>query len=190
VVERETKETRIRVELNLDGQGTVDVSTGVGFFDHMLTAAMTHGFFDLILKASGDHEIDDHHTVEDAGIVLGQAFARALGDFSGIRRFGEALVPMDDALARVAVDLCRRPYLSFQAPVEQEKIGRFDTQLVEEFWRAFVNASGATLHIDGLRGKNAHHLFEAVFKAAGRALDSACQPEPRSQGVLSSKGAL
>ena len=190
VVERETRETRIRAELNLDGRGAVEVRTGVGFFDHMLTAAMMHGFFDLTLTADGDHEIDDHHTVEDAGIVLGQAFSQALGDFSGIRRFGEATVPMDDALARAAVDLCRRPFLVFHVPTKREKVGRFDTQLIEEFWRAFVNACGATLHIDGLRGKNMHHLFEAAFKAAGRALDRACQLEPRSQGALSSKGTL
>ena len=189
-IERETRETRIRAELNLDGTGQVQVNTGVGFFDHMLTSAMVHGFFDLKLEAEGDTHVDDHHTVEDTGIVLGQAFNRALGDFSGIRRFGEAAVPMDEALARVTVDLSRRPYLVYEAPITCDKVGTFDTQLVEEFWRAFAVHLGANLHIDLVRGKNMHHVFEAIFKAAGRSLDQAVSLEPRAAGAVSTKGVL
>jgi imidazoleglycerol-phosphate dehydratase len=176
--------------LNLDGAGLVQIDTGVGFFDHMLTAAMVHGFFDLKLEAAGDLQVDDHHTVEDVGIVLGQAFARALGDFSGIRRFGDAAVPMDEALARVTVDLSRRPFLVYEAPITCEKVGTFDSQLVEEFWRAFAVNLGANLHVDLVRGKNMHHVFEAIFKAAGRALDQASSREPRASGAVSTKGVL
>ena len=189
-VERETKETKISAVLNLDGTGSIEVETGVGFLNHMITSAMLHGFFDLTLTAKGDLEIDDHHTVEDAGIVLGQAFKQALGDFSGIRRFGEASAPMDESLARAAVDLSRRPFLVFSAPLTCEKIGTFDTQLVEEFWRAFAHACGATMHLEVSHGKNMHHMVEAIFKAAGRALDAATRPEPRAVGVLSAKGML
>jgi len=189
-VKRETKETRIEAVLNLDGQGQVRVETGVGFFDHMLASAMVHGFFDLTLTAQGDTYIDDHHTVEDAGLVLGQAFQEALGDFAKIKRFGEALVPMDEALVRAVVDLSRRPCLVFTAPLKAEKVGTFDVELIEEFWRAFVNSCGANLHLEALRGENTHHIFEAMFKAAGRALDRATQTEPRAAGVTSTKGVL
>jgi imidazoleglycerol-phosphate dehydratase len=190
VVERKTKETQISARLNLDGSGQVEVDTGIGFFDHVLSAAMVHGYFDLSLKARGDRHVDDHHTVEDTGIVLGRAFKEALGDFGGIHRFGEAAAPMDEALARAVVDLSRRPCLVFEAPMTAEKIGAFDCQLVQEFWQAFVNNCGANLHIDVVRGRNMHHVFEAVFKAAGRALDQATQEDPRSHGVTSTKGVL
>ncbi|MFH1137636.1 MAG: imidazoleglycerol-phosphate dehydratase HisB [Pseudomonadota bacterium] len=189
-VERRTKETNITAELNLDGAGLVQVRTGVGFLDHMLNSAMVHGFFDLTLDAQGDVQVDDHHTVEDVGIVLGQAFNRALGDFSGIRRFGQASAPMDEALAQASVDLSRRPCLFFAAPLTCEKIGTFDVQLVEEFWRAFCLHSGANLHLEAVRGRNMHHIVEALFKAAGRALDQATQLEPRARGVISTKGTL
>lgn len=190
-VMRNTKETRINVDLTLDGSGQVDIRTGVGFFDHMLAAAMTHGYFDVTVEAAGDIQVDDHHTVEDVGIVLGQAFSQALGDFGGIRRFGESSAPMEEALARAAVDLSRRPCLVFDVPITCEKIGSFDAQLVEEFWRAFVTHSGANLHLEVSRGRNMHHVFEAVFKAAGRALDQATQPEPRAANrVTSTKGVL
>ena len=189
-VERKTKETNITAELNIDGSGLVNVKTGVGFFDHMLNSAMVHGFFDLDLQAQGDIHVDDHHTVEDAGIVLGMCFSRALGDFSGIRRFGQSSVPMDEALAQAVVDLSRRPFLFYEAPSTCEKIGTFDVQLVEEFWRAFCLHSGANLHLEAVRGRNMHHVVEAVFKAAGRALDQASQLEPRAKGVTSTKGTL
>ncbi len=189
-VERVTRETKISAALKLDGAGKAEVATGVGFLDHMLTSAMTHGFFDLKLTAEGDYHVDDHHTVEDVGIVLGQCFQQALGDFAGIRRFGEATVPMEEALARAALDLSRRPCLVFDAPITSEKIGTFDSQLVEEFWRAFCIHSGANLHLEVFRGRNMHHVFEAVFKAAGRALDMAVRIEPRAAGVISTKGVL
>lgn len=189
-VTRETKETKISAALKLDGQGLVEVSTGVGFLDHMITSAMVHGFFDLKLQAEGDVQIDDHHTVEDVGIVLGRAFNQSLGDFSSIKRFGEASVPMDEALARVALDLSNRPALVFSTPVTSEKVGSFETQLVEEFWRAFSNSGGVTLHIEVTRGRNMHHIFEAIFKAAGRALDIATTLEPRTKSVTSTKGTI
>lgn len=189
-VERQTKETQIKASLNLDGRGQVEVKSGVGFLDHMLASAMVHGYFDLKLTAAGDVGVDDHHTVEDVGIVLGQAFRKALGDFGGIRRFGQAAVPMEEALARAAVDLSRRAGLVFAVPITCEKIGTFDTQLVEEFWRAFVQNCGANLHLEVSRGRNMHHVFEALFKAAGRALDQATQLEPRAAGVTSTKGVL
>ena len=189
-VSRQTKETRISAELILDGAGRVEVDTGVGFLDHMISSAMIHGYFDLKLKAEGDTQIDDHHTVEDVGIVLGTAFNQALGDFSSIKRFGEAGVPMDEALARVVLDLSKRPALVFSVPVTSEKVGEFETQLVEEFWRAFSNYCEATIHIEVTRGRNMHHIFEAMFKAAGRALDVAVAPEPRAEGVTSTKGTL
>ena len=189
-VSRETKETRITAKLKLDGSGQVEVKTGVGFFDHMLTSAMVHGFFDLELTAEGDTHVDDHHTVEDVGIVLGQAFAQALGDFTGIRRFGQADVPMDEALARAAVDLSRRPVLVCVAEFPTEKAGSFDTQLVEEFWRGFVTHAGVNLHLEAVRGRNSHHMIEAMFKAAGRALDQASSLEPRAKGAVSTKGVL
>ena len=189
-VVRQTRETEISAVLKLDGSGIVSIETGIGFFDHMLNAAMVHGFFDLELKARGDTHIDDHHTVEDTGIVLGRAFSEALGDHRGIRRFGHAFVPMDESLGRVCIDLSRRPLLVYEVPAPTEKCGAFDTELMEEFWRAFSIHSGANIHIDLLRGRNTHHIFEAVFKAAGRALDQACGIEPRVSGVVSTKGVL
>lgn len=189
-VERHTKETRIKARLNLDGSGQVSVQTGVGFFDHVLTSAMVHGYFDLELNAVGDTHVDDHHTVEDVGIVLGQVFQQALGDYGGIQRFGHAFIPMDESLAFAAVDLSRRPFLVFELQATVEKIGSFDTQLVEEFWRGFAVHAGATLHLSAVRGRNMHHLYEALFKAAGRALDQATRPEPRARGVTSTKGTL
>ena len=189
-VERETRETRITASLRLDGSGQVEIDTGVGFLDHMLTSAMVHGFFDLVLKAQGDTHVDDHHTVEDVGIVLGQAFNQALDDFTGIKRFGQALVPMDEALAGAVIDLSRRPYLVFEAPLDHGKVGGFDIQLVEEFWRGFTVHCGANLHLDVIRGKNTHHIIEAIFKAAGKALDQATQTETRISGALSTKGTI
>lgn len=189
-VTRRTKETSISASLNLDGSGMVEVKTGVGFFDHMVHSAMVHGYFDLTVLADGDTYVDDHHTVEDVGIVLGQAFNQALGDFGGIKRFGHAEVPMEEALARVTVDLSRRPCLVYVSDIKTEKVGTFDTELVEEFLRAFCNNMGANMHVEVVRGKNSHHVIEAIFKAMGRALDTATTMEPRAQGVTSTKGAL
>jgi imidazoleglycerol-phosphate dehydratase len=189
-VTRRTKETNISANLDLDGSGKVEVKTGVGFFDHMVHSAMVHGYFDLSIIAEGDTHVDDHHTVEDVGIVLGQAFSEALGDFGGIKRFGHAEVPMEEALARVALDLSRRPCLVYVNDLKNEKVGSFDTELVEEFLRAFSNNMGANMHVEVVRGKNGHHVIEAIFKAMGRALDAATMPESRAQGVTSTKGAL
>ena len=189
VVERETKETRIRLELELDGQGRAEISTGLGFFDHMLTHVAFHGYFDLTLAAQGDLHVDAHHTVEDVGICLGQAFKQALGDRAGLTRYGGAFVPMDEALAQVVVDLSNRPLLkvSGQRP---GAAGGFDGQLAEEFWRALALHAGLTLHVRLLYGDNDHHLLEAAFKALGRALDQATSSEPRAKGVVSTKGVL
>jgi imidazoleglycerol-phosphate dehydratase len=189
VVERETKETRIRLELELDGQGRAEISTGLGFFDHMLTHVAFHGYFDLTLAAQGDLHVDAHHTVEDVGICLGQAFKQALGDRAGLTRYGSAFVPMDEALAQVVVDLSNRPLLkvSGQRP---GAAGGFDGQLAEEFWRALALHAGLTLHVRLLYGENDHHLLEAAFKALGRALDQATSSEPRAKGVVSTKGVL
>ncbi len=189
-VKRVTRETEIELSLNLDGDGNVDIDTGVGFFDHMLTLFAVHGLFDLSLTANGDLDVDAHHTVEDVGIVMGQAFTQALGDFSGIMRYGNASVPMDESLARVCLDLSRRPYLVFDARFPCERIGAFDMELVEEFLRALATNGGMTLHVQVPYGKNCHHMSEAVFKALGRALDQASMVNPRVNGVLSSKGSL
>jgi imidazoleglycerol-phosphate dehydratase len=190
-VQRKTRETTITARLNLDGSGRVDIQTGVGFFDHMLGAAMVHGFFDLTLSAEGDLDVDGHHTVEDVGIVLGRALADALGDYGGIKRFGFAAAPMDEALAQATVDLSRRPYLVLNVPTPlPERIGGFETQLLEEFWRGFAVHGGATLHIDVIRGVNGHHILEAIFKAVGRALDAATSEDRRLAGALSTKGRL
>lgn len=189
-ITRKTKETDIEATLSLDGTGKIDINTPVGFFNHMLGAAMVHGFFDLTLKAEGDTYIDDHHTVEDTGLVLGQAFAQALGDMGGIKRFGQAMAPMDEALASAVVDISGRPCLVFVMADINQKVGSFDTELVEEFWRAFVNKAGVNLHLEVIRGNNAHHVFEAMFKAAGKALDMATTPEERTRGPLSTKGVL
>lgn len=188
-VTRKTRETDVEVELNLDGVGKVDLTTGIPFLDHMLHLFAAHGYFDLTVKASGDLEVDQHHTVEDIGICLGQAFREALGDKTGLRRYGEARVPMDEALAQAAVDLSNRPFLHFDvrfAPVA----AALDPQLVKEFWRAVAVHGGLTIHLEVPYGENTHHIMEAVFKAMGRALDRASQPEPRAPGAPSTKGVL
>ena len=188
-ITRKTRETDIEVALNLDGAGQVDLATGIPFLDHMLHLFAAHGYFDLTVKATGDLEVDQHHTVEDIGICLGQAFREALGAKSGVRRYGEARVPMDEALAQATVDLSNRPFLHFDvrfAPVS----AALDPQLVKEFWRAVAIHGGMTIHIEVPYGENTHHIMEAIFKAMGRALDRASQPEPRAQGTPSTKGVL
>jgi imidazoleglycerol-phosphate dehydratase len=188
-VTRKTRETDVEVELRLDGAGRVDLATGIPFLDHMLHLFAGHGYFDLTVKAKGDLEVDQHHTVEDIGICLGQAYKQALGEKAGVRRFGSARVPMDEALAQATVDLSNRPFLHFDvrfAPVS----AALDPQLVQEFWRAVAVHGGMTLHIEVPYGENTHHIMEAIFKAMGRALDRATQPEPRAQGAPSTKGVL
>jgi len=188
---RQTKETNVRVRLDLDGTGRASVRTGIGFFDHMLEALARHALYDLEIAASGDLHVDAHHTVEDVGIVLGQALSRALGSRDGIRRYGAATVPLDDALARVVVDVSGRPYLAFHAePPTWQKVGDYDVALTPEFFRAVATHGGLTLHMDLLRGQNAHHVVEAVFKAAARALGEATSRDPRVEGVPSTKGTL
>lgn len=187
LINRETRETSITAAFNLRG-GAVDIETGVGFFDHMLTAFIRHGGFGLTLKAQGDTQVDDHHTVEDCGLVLGEAWARALGDYTGHARFGWALLPMDEALAEAAVDLARRPCLVFKVDWPGGFSGRFELALIEEFWRAFSQKAGAALHLIGRYGRNSHHLAEALFKAAGLALAQASAARPG--GAVSTKGRL
>ena len=189
-VHRKTKETDIQLTLQLDGQGSSAIQTGVSFMDHMLTLFSVHGFFDLEIEGVGDIEVDDHHTVEDLGICLGQALQEALGDLSGICRYGQSIIPMDEALAQVVVDISNRPYLHYEAPIKDQKVGTFDTALAKEFLRALALHGGLTLHVIVLHGENAHHIIEAVFKALGRALGQAVSPEPRTKGPLSSKGSL
>lgn len=190
-VKRKTRETDVRVRLDLDGSGRAAVRTGVGFFDHMLEALARHALYDLEVAAIGDLHVDQHHTVEDVGIVLGQALAQALGERRGIRRFGDATVPLDDALARVVVDLSGRPFLAYHAePPVWQKLGDYDVALTPEFFRALATHGGLTLHVDLLRGQNAHHAVEAVFKAAARALGEATGLDPRVSDVPSTKGAL
>ena len=189
-IQRKTKETQIDVRIGLDGTGTFGGQTGIGFFDHMLSGFARHGFFDLEVSVKGDLEVDGHHTVEDTGIVLGQAIADALGTKEGIRRYGHFLLPMDDALVLCAVDLCGRPYLNFDYTFPTEKIGDLDTQLIREFFYALSWSAGMNLHIKVLDGINSHHVAEAVFKAFGKALDAAVSKEPRVTGVLSTKGTL
>lgn len=189
--QRKTKETDVRVRLALDGAGRAQVKTGVGFFDHMLEALARHALCDLEIEAKGDLQVDAHHTVEDVGIVLGQALSQALGDRRGIRRFGEATVPLDDALARVVVDVSGRPFLAYHAdPPTWQKVGDYDVALTPEFFRALAIHGGLTIHVDLLRGQNAHHVVEAVFKAAARALGEATSLDPRITDVPSTKGAL
>jgi imidazoleglycerol-phosphate dehydratase len=188
-VTRKTNETDIVLELEIDGSGQVKIDSGIPFLDHMLHLFAAHGLFDLTLKARGDLEIDDHHTVEDIGICLGQAFRQALQERQGIRRYGFARVPMDEALAQVTVDLSNRPFLVFKAAFSSAG-GRFDPQLVPEFWRAVAQHGGLTLHIEAPYGDNTHHIIEAIFKAAGRALDQASALDPRRRGVPSTKGVL
>ena len=189
-IQRRTTETEIEVRLNLDGAGSAEIDTGVGFFDHMLTLMAAHGLFDLQVRARGDTHIDDHHTVEDVGIVLGQALREALGDKAGLRRYGHAIVPMDEALALVAIDCSGRGLLVYDVTFARDKIGRFDTELVEEFLRAVAHNGGLTLHVRQLAGRNAHHVAEAVFKALGQALRRAVERDPRREGVPSTKGML
>ena len=190
-VERNTAETRIRVKINLDGTGQARLSTGIGFFDHMLDQIARHGLIDLDIEADGDLHIDGHHTVEDVGITLGQAFAQAVGDKKGIRRYGHAYVPLDEALSRVVVDFSGRPGLVMDVPFKSGMIGSFDTQLTHEFFQGFVNHALVTLHIDNLKGENAHYQAETVFKAFARALRGALERDPRSVGMIpSTKGSL
>lgn len=190
-IERNTSETRIKTRLAVDGSGASTVRSGVPFFDHMLTLFAKHGLFDLELDAQGDIEVDFHHTVEDTGITLGQALTQALGDKKGIRRYGFAYVPMDEALVRVVVDLSGRPYLAYNPPAQVEAIGgNFSFQLVEEFLRAVAVNGGMNLHVDILAGRDAHHMAEGVFKALARALDAATQIDPRVTGIPSTKGVL
>lgn len=189
-VHRKTKETDIKLTLKIDGQGKTSVDSGVSFLDHMLTLFGVHGFFDLEVEGKGDIEVDDHHTVEDLGICLGQAFKQALGDLSGICRYGFSVIPMDEALAQVTVDISNRPYLVYEAPIKDQKVGTFDTALAKEFLRALSLHAGLTLHVNVMHGENTHHIIEAIFKALGRALGQAVSPEPRTTGPLSSKGSL
>lgn len=190
-VSRDTKETQITVELNLDGSGDARISTGVPFFDHMLDQIARHGLIDLHIDAKGDLEIDAHHTVEDVGIVIGQALAQTLGDKRGLTRYGHAYVPLDEALSRVVVDFSGRPGLIYHVDYVRDRVGDFDLDLLGEFFQGFVNHAQVTLHIDNLRGDNAHHQAETIFKAFGRALRMAATPDPRMAGqVPSSKGSL
>jgi imidazoleglycerol-phosphate dehydratase len=190
-IRRDTKETQIFVRINLDGTGQSELSTGIGFFDHMLDQIARHGLIDLSIQATGDLHIDGHHTVEDVGIALGQAVAKAVGDKKGIRRYGHAYVPLDEALSRVVIDFSGRPGLDMHVPFKSGMIGHFDSQLAFEFFQGFVNHAFVTLHIDNLRGENAHHQAETVFKAFARALRDAIEIDPRAVGVIpSTKGTL
>jgi imidazoleglycerol-phosphate dehydratase len=190
-VQRNTKETQIRVKVNLDGSGAARLATGIGFFDHMLDQIARHGLIDLQIEASGDLHIDGHHTVEDVGITLGQAVAKAVGDKAGLTRYGHAYVPLDEALSRVVVDFSGRPGLHMRVPFKSGMVGGFDTQLAYEFFQGFSNHAGVTLHIDNLHGDNAHHQCETVFKAFGRAVRMAVAIDLRSAGVIpSTKGSL
>ena len=188
---RKTKETDIQIELVLDGSGQSQIKTGIPFMDHMLNLMAVHGFMDLTLTATGDIEIDDHHTVEDLGICLGKAISEALGKREGIKRYGQAIVPMDEALARTVIDLSNRPFMAYRVSLKESKTGSFDVTLVKEFFRALVQNSGITLHIDLLSGDDAHHVAESIFKSFARALDQALSMEPRLGGsVPSTKGLL
>jgi len=189
-IDRSTKETNINLTLDLDGRGKYQIESGVPFFDHMLTQIARHGFFDLQLVGKGDLEIDAHHTVEDVGICLGEAFKQALGDKTGVRRYGRGTMPMHEALAAVILDFSGRPFLVFNVPLPKAQVGNFELELVEEFFTAFCNHSGANVHVNLAYGDNLHHIVEAVFKAFARALDEATQLDPRVEGVLSSKGTL
>lgn len=190
-VERNTLETQISITINLDGTGQSKLETGVPFFDHMLDQVARHGLIDLDIVAKGDHEIDDHHTVEDVGITLGQAFKQALGDKKGLVRYGHSYVPLDEALSRVVVDFSGRPGLEYRVTYPRARIGNFDVDLFEEFFRGFINHAGVSLHIDNLRGRNAHHVAETIFKALGRALRMAATRDDRMAGQMpSTKGQL
>ncbi len=186
--ERETSETRVYVSVDLDGSGNAQVNTGVGFFDHMLTQIARHGLIDLVVSATGDLQVDEHHTVEDVGICFGKAVQQALGDMRGVYRYGWAIVPMDEALAMVALDFSGRPLLEFQAQFQRERVGQLPTELVGEFFRAFVSHAHATLHIRLLQSANDHHAIEAIFKAFAKALEMATRFHPRQSGTPSTKG--
>jgi len=188
---RATKETEISVAVDLDGAGRSDIATGIGFFDHMLEQLSRHSLIDMTVKAKGDLHIDDHHTVEDTGIVLGQAVAKALGDRAGIRRYGAALIPMDEALTRVALDASNRPYLVWKVAFKRPSIGGVDSELFQEWFRAFAQQAGLTLHVENLYGENSHHIIESCFKGLARALRQAVEPDPRlGDAVPSTKGSL
>ena len=190
-IERNTLETQIKVSIDLDGQGTSSFQTGIPFFEHMLDQIARHGMIDLDIQANGDIEIDDHHTVEDVGITLGQAFSQAIGDKKGIVRYGHAYVPLDESLSRVVVDFSGRPGLEYHVDYPRAMIGRFDVDLILEFFQGFVNHANVTLHIDNLRGRNAHHIAETIFKAFGRALRMAATRDERAAGIMpSTKGTL
>jgi imidazoleglycerol-phosphate dehydratase len=189
-ITRKTGETDICVDLDLDGTGKVSASTGVGFFDHMLSALGRHGMFDLAVKATGDLEVDAHHTVEDVGIAMGQAFRAALGDKSGITRFSDVLIPMDEALVLCAVDVSGRGELFWDVEIGPDTVGGFDTQLGHEFFCGLARDAGVTMHVREVTGENAHHILEACFKACGRAMRQACEPDPRQVGIPSTKGSL
>ena len=191
VIDRSTKETKISVSLGLDGSGAAALQVGVPFLEHMLDQVARHGLFDLTIKAQGDLEIDAHHTVEDVGITLGQAFKQALGDKRGIRRYGQACVPLDEALSQVTLDCSGRPGLEYFVEYPRARVGEFDVDLIREFFQGFVNHAMVTLHIDNIRGKNSHHIAETIFKAFGRALRAAVELDPRMTGALpSTKGSL
>jgi imidazoleglycerol-phosphate dehydratase len=190
VVERKTRETEISLVLHIDGDGRTDIRTGVPFLDHMLDSFARHGFFDLKVEATGDLHIDEHHTVEDVGIVLGRAFRQALSDRSGIRRFGNATVPLDEALCTAVVDISGRTYLHYDLRIEQERVGNFQTLLVHDFMKALADETGMNLHLIMHSGRNPHHIIEAAFKALARAMDQATAREPRLSGALSTKGTL
>jgi imidazoleglycerol-phosphate dehydratase len=190
LLERNTSETKISLSIDLDGSGKADVNTGIGFFDHMLISFAKHGFFDLTVKVEGDLHVDSHHTIEDVGIVLGQAVLKALGEKKSIRRFGNMILPMDETLVLCSMDLSGRPYLYFDIPFTVDKVGTFDTEMVKEFFYAVSYSCGMNLHFKYFHGSNNHHLIEAAFKAFARALDEATAIDPRIDGVLSTKGTL
>jgi len=189
-INRKTKETRIALRLDLDGSGEYSIATGIPFFDHMLSLLAMHGFFDLHIEAEGDIGVDFHHTVEDVGICLGDGFKEAIGDGKGVRRYGMAIIPMDETLVSVALDLSMRPHLVYNPGLKKRRVGLFDLDLIEEFYRAFINHGGITLHINTMYGKNSHHIIEAIFKGVGRALDMASSLDQRVTGVMSTKGRL
>lgn len=189
-VKRETKETQIELQINLDGSGNVDIQTGIGFFDHMLSGFARHGLFDLMVKVKGDLEVDCHHTIEDVGIVLGQAILQALGAKKGIKRYGHFMLPMDETLVLAALDLSGRPYLKYDAPFTVDRLGEMDTEMIKEFFYAVSYSAAMNLHLKVLEEGNNHHMAEALFKAFGKALDMATMPEPRMMDVWSTKGSL
>jgi imidazoleglycerol-phosphate dehydratase len=189
-VERNTKESKVSIELNIDGTGQNSIDTQIPFYDHMLAQLSKHGLFDLTVKTVGDVEVDEHHTIEDTALALGEAFSNALGEKASVRRYGDATVPLDDVLVRAAVDLSGRPYLIHKEPEMAPMIGTYDTTLNKHIWESFVNQAKITLHVEVLEGRNAHHIVEAQFKAVARALRTACEIDPRVSGVPSTKGSL